>query len=163
MNLLKIITKPNADKDYLKNAIHYIVFGHSDMVGGFNICPECALEQMQIVKKYYGKTEGNQLVHFVISFDRNVYTAAYADKLARKIAKYYADWYQLVYAVHTKERTNDDGYEKNIFHVHMVMNSVSFMDGSEYPDDAEEAKKFAKHIAEVTGISRWKLEFASGT
>ncbi len=95
---------------------------------------------MQIVKNYYGKNSGNQLVHFDISFDRNVYTAAYADKLARKIAKYYADHYQLVYTVHTKERTNDDRYEKNILHVHMVMNSVSFMDGSEYPDDAEEAE-----------------------
>ena len=163
MNVLKIITKPNADKGYLKNAIDYVVDGHSDMVGGFNICPECALEQMRIVKKYYGKTCGNQLVHFVISFDRNVYTAAYADKLARKIEKYYADRYQLVYAVHTKERTNDDGYEKNILHVHMVMNSVSFMDGSEYPDDVKEGKKFAKHIAEMTGISRWGLCFGDET
>lgn len=163
MNVLKIITKPNADKGYLKNAIDYVMKDHSVYYGGFNICPECALEQMKIVKNYYGKTCGNQLVHFVISFDRDVYTAAYADKLARKIAKYYADRYQLVYAVHTKERTNDDGYEKNIQHVHMVMNSVSFMDGSEYPDNGKEGKKFAKHIEKVTGKSRCDVRFGDGT
>ena len=63
MGILKIMTKPDADAKYLENAIHYIIYGHSIVSGGFNICPECALEQMQIVKNYYGKTGGNGTVY----------------------------------------------------------------------------------------------------
>ena len=40
MNVLKIITKPNADKGYLKNAIDYVMKDHGVYYGGFNICPE---------------------------------------------------------------------------------------------------------------------------
>ncbi|MBR6617249.1 MAG: relaxase/mobilization nuclease domain-containing protein [Oscillospiraceae bacterium] len=163
MGILKIITKPDADGMYLENVVNYIVHGHSIITGGFNICPECALEQMQIVKNYYGKTGGNGLVHFIVSFNRNVYSIMYAEKSARKIAKYYADRYQILYAVHAEPRTNSRGEVVNLLHVHLLMNSVSFVDGSEYQDNIKEAKKFAKHIAEMTGDSRWKICFGDGT
>lgn len=142
MGILKIMTKPDADEMYLENAIHYIIYGHSIVSGGFNICPECALEQMQIVKNYFGKTQGNQLVHFVISFNRNVWNIAYAEKLARKIAKYYADCYQILYAVHAEPRVNRRGEVVNLLHVHMMMNSVSFVDGKHYADSRKESKKY---------------------
>lgn len=163
MGILKIITKPDADGMYLENVVNYIVHGHSIITGGFNICPECALEQMQIVKNYYGKTEENGLVHFIVSFNRNVWNICYAEELARKIAKYYADRYQILYAVHTKIRTNRKGEVANMLHVHMMMNSVSFLDGKKYADDEKERRKFAKHIAEMTGDSRWKICFGDGT
>ena len=162
MGILKIITKPDADAMYLNNAVNYIVHGHSIIYGGFNICPERALEQMQIVKNYYGKTAGNGPVHFIISFNRNVYSIAYAEKSARKIAKFYADRYQILYAVHAEPRTNSKGEVVNMLHVHLVMNSVSFVDGSEYRDDVKKAKKFAKHIAEMTEDPRWKICFGDG-
>ncbi|MBQ8010365.1 MAG: relaxase/mobilization nuclease domain-containing protein [Oscillospiraceae bacterium] len=159
MGILKIMTKPDADEMYLENVVNYIMHGHSIVSGGFNICPEYALEQMQIVKNYYGKQCRNQLVHFVISFNRNVWNIAYAEKLARKIAKYYADCYQILYAVHAEPRVNRRGEVANLLHVHMMMNSVSFVDGKNYADSRKENKKFAKHIAKITGDSRWSVCF----
>ena len=67
MGFLKLIVKQNAGKEYLRNAVNYITENaDACFYSGINICPERAYKQMRKVKKYYGKTSGNQLVHFVL-------------------------------------------------------------------------------------------------
>ncbi len=163
MGILKVIRKPEADAAYLQHAVDYLINGHSLLYGGFNVCPERAYEQMQSVKAYYGKTDANQLVHFVISFNSRVWKIGYAEKLARKIAKYYADRYQILYAVHGEVRMNQRGEAANMLHVHMLVNTVDFVDGRVLADDEEAYRKFAEHVAKMTGDRHWKLCFGDGT
>ena len=49
--------------------------------------------------------------------------------------------------------------EKSWFHVHIVMNSVSFVDGKMFADNKKDIGKFMEHISEVTGDDWWRLGY----
>ena len=105
MGFLKLIVKQNAGKEYLRNAVNYITENaDACCYSGINICPERVYKQMRKVKKYYGKTSGNQLVHFVVCFNNEVVDLATAEKYTRKIAEYYKSRYQILYAIHHELR-----------------------------------------------------------
>jgi len=160
MGFLKLIVKQNAGKDYLKNAVNYITENaDACCYSGINICPERAYKQMRKVKKYYGKTSGNQLVHFVVCFNNEVNDIAMAEKYARKIAEYYKSRYQILYAIHQELRYTKSGYGKSWFHVHIIMNSVSFVDGKMFADNKKDIVRFINHISKVTGDERWNLRY----
>lgn len=160
MGLLKRIVKNDAGKEYLKNAVNYIV-DNTDacFYSGINICPERAYKQMRSVKKYFVKTSGNQLVHFVVCFNKDVIQLSTAVEYARKIAEYYKSRYQILYAVHQELRCAESGYGKSLYHVHIVMNSVSFVDGKMFADNKKDIGRFMKHILKVTGDEWWRLYF----
>lgn len=158
MGFLKLIMKQNAGKEYLRNAVNYITENaDACFYIGINICPERAYRQMRKVKKYYGKTSGNQLVHFVVCFNNEVDNLATAEKYAYKIAEYYKSRYQILYAIHNELRLTNSGYAKSFFHVHIVMNSVSFADGKMFADNKKDIGRFMEHISEVTGDEWWRL------
>lgn len=90
--------------------------------GGYGLNISKADEQMKLVKNYYCKADKRLMKHFLVSFDDNV-TPYDAYILGWRIGAYYADKYQLVFAVH-----EDTDY----IHIHFVFNSVSFVDGSKY-------------------------------
>ena len=139
-----MIVKKNANREYLKNTVNYIANKESVFYSGINICPERAYKQMRKVKKYYGKTSGNQLVHFVVCFNNDVDDLATAERYARKIAEYYKSRYQILYAIHQELRYTKSGYGKSWFHVHIVMNSVSFVDGKMFADNKKRYCKVYK-------------------
>ncbi len=160
MGFLKLIVKQNAGKEYLRNAVNYITENaDACCYSGINICPERAYKQMRKVKKYYGKTSGNQLVHFVVCFNNEVVELATVKKYARKIAAYYKSRYQILYAIHQELRLTKSGYAKSWFHVHVVMNSVSFVDGKMFADNKKGIGRFMEHISEVTGDDWWRLGY----
>ena len=160
MGFLKLIVKQNAGKEYLRNAVNYITENaDACCYSGINICPERAYKQMRKVKKYYGKTSGNQLVHFVVCFNNEVNDIAMAEKYTRKIAEYYKSRYQILYAIHDELRLTKSGYARSWFHVHIVMNSVSFVDGKMFADNKKDIGRFMEHISEVTGDDWWRLGY----
>ena len=161
MGLLKIITKPDADKEYLLNCFRYAIAGHtiSGCYGGVNICPELAYQQMMAVKRYYGKTSGNQLVHFVICLNKNVFDEDDALGIACRIAEYYENRYQIIFGVHRNERTGTYGQMTSYLHIHMIINSVSFVDGRMFADNKGDIQKFVKHIKDVTRDYSWKIKY----
>lgn len=160
MGFLKLIVKQNAGKEYLRNAVNYITENaDACCYSGINICPERAYKQMRKVKKYYGKTSGNQLVHFVVCFNNEVVDLATAEKYTRKIAEYYKSRYQILYAIHHELRLIKSGYSKSWFHVHIVMNSVSFVDGKMFADNKKDIGRFMEYISEVTGDDWWRLGY----
>lgn len=160
MGFLKLIVKQNVGKEYLRNAVNYIAENaDACCYGGINICPERAYKQMRKVKKYYGKTSGNQLVHFVVCFNNEVNEIAIAKKYARKIAEYYKSRYQILYAIHHELRFAKSVYAKSWFHVHIVMNSLSFIDGKMFADNKKDIGRFMEHISDVTGDEWWRLGY----
>lgn len=160
MGFLKLIVKQNTGKEYLRNAVNYITENaDACCYSGINISPERAYRQMRKVKTYFGKTSGNQLVHFVVCFNNEVNDIAIAKKYARKIAEYYKSRYQILYAIHDELRFAKSGYAKSWFHVHIVMNSVSFVDGKMFADNKKDIGRFMEHISEVTGDEWWRLGY----
>lgn len=163
MGFLKLIVKQNAGKEYLRNAVNYITENaDACFYSGINICPERAYKQMRKVKKYFGKTSGNQLVHFVVCFNNDVDDLATTKKYARKIAEYYKSRYQILYAIHQELRYTKSGFGKSWFHVHIVMNSVSFVDGKMFADNKKDIGGFMEYISKVTGDEWWRLAYEYG-
>lgn len=163
MGVLKIITKAEADTDYLLNCFNYVIGGHTvpGCVGGINVYPLQAFMQMMNVKRYFGKTSGNQLVHFIISLDNKVFDPEVALHIAYEIAKYYGDRYQIIFGVHQNPRINRKGRATSYVHIHMIMNSVSFVDGKMYADNKGANYAFADHIKRITDDYNWKVVYGT--
>ena len=100
---------------------------------------------MNEVSKRFGKTEGVQLRHFILSFDdREVLSFKVVNEIAMKIAYRLGKEFQLIYAVHeTQEHP----------HIHFVMNSVSYVDGHRYYGTKKE------HHAMMDSIRRVLREY----
>ena len=157
-----MIIKQDTGKEYLKNAVNYIVDNPvACFYSGINVCPEKAYKQMRNIKKYFGKTSGNQLVHFVVCFNNEVDDLTTAEKYARKIAEYYKSRYQILYAIHQELRLTNSGYAKSWFHIHIVMNSVSFVDGKMFADNKKDIGRFMEYILKVTGDEWWSLLYST--
>ena len=122
-----IITVKNDyfDTISLKNVISYIV--RSEIIGGYALNPYNAYMQMLLVKNAFHKTDGVQLKHFIISFSADeMYRLDFDDLLniGFQVGVLFAE-YQMVYGVH---------YDTSHFHLHFLMNTVSFLDGHKYCD-----------------------------
>ncbi len=113
------------DQGSLRRTLNYIL--HSDITGGYAIDPNHAFQQMCLVKRAFHKEDGVQLKHFIISFsNRDLYGLDFDEilDLGFWVGQIFHE-YQMVYAVHT-----------NTIHVHLhiVMNTVSFLNGGKYSD-----------------------------
>lgn len=77
----------------------------------------------------------------VLSFGREEQVDAQtAKRIAYQIAEYYADNYQIVYAVHT------DAAHINI---HFVMNTVSYRTGRKYGGDRDDYHRFIGYMWQI--------------
>lgn len=126
MPILKIVQRPYLNSDALDVVIHNYVLYKALALGGFNVDPQSASEQMHMVKEVYGQTSGTQLRQFVLSFSdwetERIKSVDELKEIACRVCYYYAQSFQIIFGVH-----NDGRY-----HIHFVMNTVSFCDGSRY-------------------------------
>lgn len=91
-------------------------------------------------KEVFGKTDGVQIKHLLISFSKPPkLTPTKLKKFIIKALKYYWRDYQLVYAVH--EDTDN-------LHIHVGINSVS-NDGMKFSVRAEDMKAFRKRTEKI--------------
>jgi len=90
-------------------------------VGGVGVSPECPAESMEIVSEMFGKSDGSQLRHYILAFsEEELYNLQTVHAIAQHIAVCIGQEYQVVYAVHE---------DKSYLHIHMIVNTVSFVDG----------------------------------
>ena len=89
--------------------------------GGYGIDPCCPAESMKIVSEQFGKQQGVQLRHYVVSFaPYELVDPAIVNAIAQQFAMYIGQMYQVLYAVHE---------DKPHLHFHLMHNSVSYLDG----------------------------------
>lgn len=113
----------------------------SKFIGGRNIDPNYAAEEMEDIAKVFGKTDKTKVRHFILSFSPNEnLTSAEVSEIAHQVADFYADRHQIVFAVH--EDTDHP-------HAHFVMNHVSFRDGRHYNGTKPDYYSFQRHIKKV--------------
>jgi len=114
---------PNGDA--LLHVLNYVL--RSDLYGGYAVDPIQAYRQMEMIKNAYHRRDGKQLLHFIVSFTTaEAYRLTIDEVLALgfHIAALFGE-YQTVYAVHM---------DSSHIHMHLVMNSISFVDGHRYRD-----------------------------
>lgn len=120
------------DNNSRETVINYII-NHDkmphDCYGGFKVDSMNPAGSMNDVAVQYGKENGVQLRHIIIGFDHCVQDPYLVQQVAQAVAKYIAQEYQVVYAVH--ENTPN-------LHIHVVFNAVSYLDGHRYRGTRQE-------------------------
>lgn len=137
----------------LDNRIAYILnpkkTSNGLYTGGVNTMPPCAYADMQATKRRYDKQGGRLGYHLIQSFAPGEITPQEAMKIGREfINRYLHGHYEVVYAVHTDHEHT---------HLHIIWNSVSFIDGIKYhaPPGAylDEIRRVSDAICHERGYS----------
>ena len=119
----------NEKKTNLDNVIEYAVNKSKTEQRLFQDCINCvsietAYEEMQNTKKRWNKTDGVLGYHFIQSFKPGEVTPELAHRIGIEFSKEcFGDRFQVVIGTHL---------DKSHLHNHIVVNSVSFMDGGKY-------------------------------
>lgn len=130
------------DGNSYHDVINYI-FGHASSIGGNVQSAETAADEMLYVANHFNKNKGKRLRHSMLSFSKGERVSPeIANNYALGIIQYYADEYQIVYAVHN----NTDEV-----HIHFVMNQVSYKDGYKYTGQKKDYYGFKKYIESIIG------------
>lgn len=137
-------SKTTSDKkfnDGMKN--EEVVF-----VRGINCTPEFAKAQMQETKDLFNKNSGNVGYHIIQSFDDNEGTNEQVFEIGCKFAEeLFGDKFEVIVALHK----NTDN-----LHCHIVVNSVSFVDGKKFNDNKaflNKMRKVSDRLCREQGLS----------
>lgn len=166
MGILKVIRNTNDELVYMRNAINYVCGGHTDYDNRYSINTDIhnAFEQFLLVKQYFGKTSGNPVFHFIVSYSsKSTWGDNYerAEYFSNCIAKYFSDKYQMIWGIHKKPMSKKYGGCSSFYHAHFIMNSVSYVDGKMFTGNHSEIYLFLNHIKAVTGDDSWTVRYGS--
>lgn len=101
--------------------------------------PEFATYQMKKTKEYYGKLNGRQYKHYVLSFADNEINVNNAKSYAKELAQQcFGECFEVAVGLHV----NSAGGK---IHAHFIVNSVSFVDGKKLHFSKQDLENF-KHI-----------------
>ena len=122
------ITKYKVIQKNLEAVINYAKNGekteHGILVSGINCLPENAYEEMMLIKKNFHKEDGRRGYHFIQSFNGKEVSARECNDIGMELANsLWGDKYQMLVCTHI---------DKDNVHNHIILNSVSFIDGSKY-------------------------------
>ena len=102
--------------------------GDLKFVSGYNCVPQCAYIEMLTTKRQFRKTDGRQFYHFVQSFsDDDFLTPQEANAIGLEFAEREFSDFEVMIATHL-----DTGH----LHNHLVVNSVSCVDGRKLHQNA---------------------------
>ncbi len=122
------ITKYKVIKKNLEAVINYAMNGEKTengiLVSAINCLPQTAYSQMMLTKKTFHKEDGRLGYHIIQSFNGDEISPDKCNKIGLELAQQlWGDKYQVIVCTHTNK--------KNV-HNHIVLNSVSFIDGRKY-------------------------------
>ena len=122
------ITKYKVIKKNLDAVINYAMNGEKTengiLVSAINCLPQTAYSQMMLTKKAFHKEDGRLGYHIIQSFNGNEISPDKCNKIGIELVQQlWGDKYQVIVCTHTNKKN---------MHNHIVLNSVSFIDGSKY-------------------------------
>lgn len=122
------VIKIKTIKNNLQAVINYAKNGDKTdngiLVSGINCIPPFAYEQMALTKKFYHKENKTKGFHIIQSFNGNELSPEKANRIGKELAtELWGDTYQVLICTHIN---------KSNVHNHIILNSVSFVDGKKY-------------------------------
>lgn len=140
------------DLDAKGDLINYILNPYKtphNLTGGAGVDPNNIAYSMSEISANFGKENGVQLRHFILSFSPyELCDLEIAEQIARDVVHYFLREYQTVYSVHE---------DTDHLHIHIVINSVSHVDGHRYYGTKREFHSFMAYLKKVLfkyGINR---------
>ena len=143
---------------HLKNGINYIMKDekteHGIWIGGnAGSSPDEVYQTFLDTKKEYGKLDGRQGYHFVISFKEDADEETIYKIMGDFCKEYLGDSYDYVYAIH-----NDTKHP----HAHVIFNSVSRTTGLKYHYKKGDWEKYIQTVTDKVcqkyGFSKFEYE-----
>ena len=122
------ITKYKVIQKNLEAVINYAKNGDKTekgiLVSGINCLPDTAYFQMMLTKKNFHKEDGRLGYHIIQSFNGKEVSPEKCNSIGVELAQsLFGDKYQVLVCTHI---------DKENVHNHIILNSVSFVDGSKY-------------------------------
>ena len=147
MPIIHFINNKTQTAGGMKNVLNYVsrkektVSEDKRFVTGVNCSPETALDEMTATKNLYHKPDGRLYYHLVQSFPSGYeIEPELAHKIAVELAEKAFNKYEVVVATHI---------DREHFHSHFVINSVSFEDGKKYHSNKESVEGLMKLSDEI--------------
>jgi hypothetical protein len=115
-------------KSNLQNVINYGKNGekteHGILVSSVNCSVDTTYEEMALTKKFFHKEDKTLGYHIIQSFKGNEVSPERANQIGKELAEeLWGDKYQVVICTHINKQN---------VHNHIILNSVSFIDGKKY-------------------------------
>ena len=129
MSIYKVLNSAGKyhDKNSLRDVLSYVLRpckAFHQFTGGSHVDMNDPASSMDAVAAKYKKEKGVRLRHFVLSFTKHeVDDPKKAEEIGACIIACIGEEYQAVYAVHE---------DSNEYHLHVVFNTVSYVDGHKY-------------------------------
>ena len=100
------------------------------LVSSVNCSLNTAYEEMELTKKFFHKEDKSLGYHIIQSFKGNEVSPKTANQIGKELAEeLWGDKYQIIICTHiNKENVNN----------HLILNSVSFIDGKKYHNSNSE-------------------------
>lgn len=140
-----------------EDVISYVINDNKmihNYLGGVQVNEYDIVGSMKQISAHFKKENGVQIRHFIISFEPyELSNPLIVNEIAMHVMRYLGKEYQAIYAVH--ENTES-------LHIHIVMNSVSYIDGHRYRGTRAEHYEFMDFLRNVLkhyGIT--KLQYVS--
>lgn len=153
MSIIRVINNDYKyyNTDAKEKTIEYILNPKktkSGFIGGVAVSAVCPAESMMFISEHFNKTDGVQLRHYVISFDKGeINKPKIANDIACRVSAYIGQQYQIVFAVHEDEEN---------LHIHFVANTVSYIDGHRYRGTYAEFYEMINYISNVLSLYKIK-------
>lgn len=147
MAILKGIGNPSSKSGGAKSALEY-VGKKADLTKGIYCSNDWkeAFNDFQTTKEFYNKENGRQYLHYVQSFKEGEVTPEEALELTEKFCNKIIKDNEVFLAVHTDQKH---------IHCHMIVNSVSYVDGHKFQcsrNDLEKWKEISNEINKDHGL-----------
>ena len=117
------------------------------LISGKDCDAQSVLDEMKATKELYGKTDGRQYKHFIQSFNpEDQLNPSQAHQIGYEMAQKAFPGYEVLVTTHT---------DKDHLHNHLIVNSVSFENGSKYRQsisELQEIKELSNRICEREGL-----------
>jgi hypothetical protein len=146
MAVIKIIPS----KARIKNIINYVLNKEKTddrIISGKNCSPQNAIDEMNITKELYDKTDGLSYHHIIQSFMPGETTPQKAHSIGKELAERQFKDHEVLIVTHI---------DKGHIHNHLVVNSVSFIDGKKLVSNKEtlrEIKRESNRICRRENLS----------
>lgn len=146
------------NKNYLSDTdvitlLNYIINNSYSFEAPFHFTgsPENLWDQMKFYKKYYLKTDGNLIRHFVFTCDTSRYEKHVTTSTLYSIGLWISDLfkeYQPIFGVHKNT---------NHWHLHIVVNTVNIITGKKLHIDRSDFHRLNLKIAEIASYYKIAL------
>lgn len=157
------VIKIKTIKSNLQAVINYGKNGNKTdngiLVSSVNCSVDTAYEEMVLTKKFFHKEDKTLGYHIIQSFKGNEVSPERANQIGKELAEeLWGDKYQVVICTHIN---------KENVHNHLILNSVSLIDGKKYHNVKEEIpvanpnKKYYRKVYTGPKINRFLLQTSS--